>query len=229
MPVSSVGAAAPATHSTPTPKADNCLVALVKKVWNAIKTIFCTIFCCCSPADAALSGTSRIAKIKQIADEKGVVQFYQQKETPLTALFGNFHPCKIHYKRLTYKNAEAAYQAAKSNNPKVRKQFCNLTGNQAWKKGQSLSSQGDSVKVMIEIVHAKFSQNPELKTALLATGKAKLVEHIPVKGRDKFWGDDNDGTGDNMLGQVLMFVRHKLGGEGDPSDDPSLWGYPPEA
>ena len=65
---------------------------------------------------------------------------------------------------------------------------------------------------MREVVKAKFSQSSELKELLLATGNAFLVEHIPVKGRDAFWGDDHDGTGQNWLGFILMETRGHLGG-----------------
>jgi predicted NAD-dependent protein-ADP-ribosyltransferase YbiA (DUF1768 family) len=49
---------------------------------------------------------------------------------------------------------------------------------------------------------------------LLATGTAYLVEHNEVVGRDTFWSDNHDGTGQNRLGVVLMALRKKLGGHG---------------
>ena len=38
----------------------------------------------------------------------------------------------------------------------------------------------------------------------MATRGAKLVEHTR---NDSYWGDGGDGTGKNMLGQVLMSLR----------------------
>ena len=42
---------------------------------------------------------------------------------------------------------------------------------------------------MVTALHAKFTQNPELRDYLLATVDAKLIEHTK---RDKYWGDGED-------------------------------------
>ena len=42
---------------------------------------------------------------------------------------------------------------------------------------------------------------------LLSTGDAKLVEHTE---NDSYWGDGGDGSGRNMLGQILMQIRTEL-------------------
>lgn len=66
--------------------------------------------------------------------------------------------------------------------------------------------------------YAKFSQNPELKAALLATGDAIIAEASPY---DKIWGiglkaTDPDSQnpkkwqGRNLLGKALMRVREEL-------------------
>lgn len=66
--------------------------------------------------------------------------------------------------------------------------------------------------------YAKFSQNPELKAALLATGDAIIAEASPY---DKIWGiglkatdpDSQHPTkwkGQNLLGKALMRVRDSL-------------------
>jgi predicted NAD-dependent protein-ADP-ribosyltransferase YbiA (DUF1768 family) len=47
----------------------------------------------------------------------------------------------------------------------------------------------------------------------LATADAKIVEHTT---NDSYWGDGGDGSGRNMLGQVLMRVREELHGDGSP-------------
>jgi ribA/ribD-fused uncharacterized protein len=65
------------------------------------------------------------------------------------------------------------------------------------------------VQVMTEAVLAKFSQHEDLRTLLLATDDALLVEHTD---NDAYWGDGGDGSGKNMLGQVLMRVRDQLRG-----------------
>jgi ribA/ribD-fused uncharacterized protein len=67
----------------------------------------------------------------------------------------------------------------------------------------------ESVKdqVMLEAVRAKFTQHEDLKALLLGTGNALLVEHTV---NDRYWGDGGDGSGRNMLGQILMRVREEL-------------------
>jgi ribA/ribD-fused uncharacterized protein len=60
---------------------------------------------------------------------------------------------------------------------------------------------------MREAVRAKFTQHPELLALLLATGDAHLVEHT---ANDSYWGDGGDGSGNNMLGRILMQLRDGL-------------------
>lgn len=77
---------------------------------------------------------------------------------------------------------------------------------------QPLRRDWEAVKidVMRKAVEAKFTQHEELKTLLLSTAEAKLVEHTE---RDDFWGDGGDGRGKNMLGRILMQVREGLRGK----------------
>jgi ribA/ribD-fused uncharacterized protein len=63
------------------------------------------------------------------------------------------------------------------------------------------------VDVMRRAVRAKFTQHTELRAILLETADAILVEHT---ARDAFWGDGGDGSGRNVLGQILMEVREEL-------------------
>ena len=62
-------------------------------------------------------------------------------------------------------------------------------------------------KVMYEIVLAKFTQNPDLKEKLLATGDEHLEEGNTWG--DTIWGTV-DGVGENRLGKILMRVRDEL-------------------
>lgn len=65
---------------------------------------------------------------------------------------------------------------------------------------------------------AKFTQHADLKEILSSTQGAGLVEHT---GNDRYWGDGGDGTGRNMLGQLLEEVRTHLG------SGASIWCAPP--
>ena len=49
---------------------------------------------------------------------------------------------------------------------------------------------------------------------LMGTGDAKLVEHTE---NDDYWGDGGDGSGKNMLGQILMRIRAELEDEAQKS------------
>jgi ribA/ribD-fused uncharacterized protein len=61
--------------------------------------------------------------------------------------------------------------------------------------------------IMREALRAKFSQHPDLRSMLLGTAEAKLVEHTE---NDSYWGDGGDGRGKNRLGQLLMELRSEL-------------------
>jgi ribA/ribD-fused uncharacterized protein len=61
--------------------------------------------------------------------------------------------------------------------------------------------------VMRLAVYEKFTQHADLKSILLSTGDAELVEHT---SNDSYWGDGGDGSGKNMLGKILMETRERL-------------------
>jgi hypothetical protein len=61
--------------------------------------------------------------------------------------------------------------------------------------------------IMREVLEAKFTQHQGLRSLLLDTGDAELIEHTR---NDRYWGDGRDGSGKNRLGQLLMELRTKL-------------------
>jgi ribA/ribD-fused uncharacterized protein len=61
--------------------------------------------------------------------------------------------------------------------------------------------------IMREALAAKYTQHAGLRSLLLSTGDAELVEHT---ANDRYWGDGGDGTGKNRLGQLLMEMRMQL-------------------
>lgn len=63
------------------------------------------------------------------------------------------------------------------------------------------------LRVMREALFLKFTQNPELKAALLATEDRRLEEQGRM--RTEFWSH----TGQNMLGRLLMELRAQLAGQ----------------
>ena len=61
--------------------------------------------------------------------------------------------------------------------------------------------------IMREALQAKFRQHPSLRSLLLQTGDAELIEHTR---NDSYWADGEDGSGKNRLGQLLMELRAEL-------------------
>ncbi len=119
----------------------------------------------------------------------------------------NFADTEVCVNGLTFCNAEAAFQAMKTVEPKIRASFCTMTARQAKAAGRKVPLRKDweQVKnsVMKKVLIAKFS-NPSLRTLLLGTGDAELVEGN--RWNDTYWGVCN-GVGQNMLGKLLMEVR----------------------
>lgn len=63
------------------------------------------------------------------------------------------------------------------------------------------------VDLLKEAVRIKFESYPNLERLLLSTGEEELIEANPD---DYFWGEGKDGSGKNMMGQILMEVRTYL-------------------
>jgi ribA/ribD-fused uncharacterized protein len=98
-------------------------------------------------------------------------------------------------------------------NPKAQKALGRKIRNfddQKWKQ--------NCMRIVYEGNLAKFSQNPELKAALLSTGNKILVEASPL---DFIWGIgmhfDDEGVDDpanwkgtNLLGQAITLVKQEL-------------------
>lgn len=61
--------------------------------------------------------------------------------------------------------------------------------------------------IMRKCVLRKFETHADIREILLATGDEEIVENAPG---DYYWGCGKDGSGKNMLGQILMEVREIL-------------------
>jgi len=164
-------------------------------------------------------------------NEKGdkLVCFY--KSGP-TEFLGNFAQCPsgVTIWGETFQCSEAAFQwrkfylaAMQKNRPDVLadpnlEKFKTCTGEEAYKLKRYFentypdvnvsgwASKGVRDDVMWEVLHAKFSQNPDLMALLQATDSAYLMEHNQAS-RDNYWSDNHDGSGKNMLGKMLMALR----------------------
>ncbi len=129
----------------------------------------------------------------------------------------NFFVAPFVYDRVRYNTVEAAFQAAKCASPGDRMQFASLDPGRAKHLGRrvALRSDWEQVKdgVMLELVRAKFSQNPDLKEALLATGDKELVEGNDW--HDNYWGrcrcpKCRGKSARNQLGRTLMAIREEF-------------------
>ena len=72
-----------------------------------------------------------------------------------------------------------------------------------------LRSDWEQVKddIMRKGVLRKFETHADLRDILLSTGEQPIVENAPG---DYYWGCGKDGSGKNMLGQILGEVREIL-------------------
>lgn len=121
----------------------------------------------------------------------------------------NMYPCKVTDEYdLEYSCVESAYQAAKTDNPDERIPFTHMDGVTAKKAGRKLrlTSDWDSKKVdvMRTLLHKKFAE-PNLMARLQAV-HGEIVEDNTWY--DTFWGRCR-GTGQNMLGKLLMEIREE--------------------
>lgn len=127
------------------------------------------------------------------------------------AFLSNFYDAPVEYEGLVFQNNEAAFQAMK--NPAQAHKFTDIGAKSAKRLGRQVELRNDweHVKecIMYEICLAKFTQHPDLKEKLLATGDKFLTE-------GNYWGDTEwgicGGKGKNKLGKILMRVREELRG-----------------
>lgn len=123
----------------------------------------------------------------------------------------NFHMAPVYFESIEYPSTEHAYQAAKTTNIQIRKEFLNLTCGEAKRKGQvvEMRENWDVIKydIMFMVVFDKFYRHADLREKLLNTD-LKYLEETNHWG-DKYYGVC-DGEGLNVLGKILMDVRKIL-------------------
>ena len=128
--------------------------------------------------------------------------------------FSNFSPHEIKLNGLKWPTTEHYFQAQKFADTE-HEEIIRLAKSPmiAARMGRSrerpLRADWESVKddIMREAILAKFTQHQKLRSLLLATGEAELVEHTR---NDSYWGDGGDRNGRNRLGELLMELRERL-------------------
>ena len=128
------------------------------------------------------------------------------------AFLSNFYPSPLTYEGISYPTVEHAFQAQKTFDETERKKIaqCKKPGRaKGLGRKVKLRQDWESVKVgiMTEIIRIKFESDEELKTLLLETGTAKLIEGNTWN--DRFWGVCG-GKGKNWLGRILMQIREEF-------------------
>jgi len=130
------------------------------------------------------------------------------------ALFSNFSESTIVIDGLSYPTVEHYFQSQKFSDLQYREKIRNApTPNVAKILGNSkklpIRSDWDTYrnKVMMVALTAKRDQNAEFRRLLLSTGSRLLIENSPY---DYYWGCGRNGTGNNMLGTMLMRIRASM-------------------
>ncbi len=139
------------------------------------------------------------------------INFYSTKD--VYSDFSNFAAFPIELDGLRWPSSEHYFQAQKFNGQPfaeaIRNAVSPMKAAQMARKQPGLRGDWESVKddVMRTALHAKFTQHRSLYALLLGTKDALLVEHTV---NDSYWGDGGDGSGKNMLGQLLVELRAQL-------------------
>ena len=139
------------------------------------------------------------------------INFYSHRNKQ-TGFLSNFFGAPFVLAGETWPSSEHYFQGMKTGDPKRRELIRHAaTASKAAKMGRARKAtkirpdwEQVKIKTMLDACLAKFTQDPKLEKLLVATGDAILIEHTT---RDSYWGDGGNGSGNNMLGKVLMEVR----------------------
>lgn len=145
------------------------------------------------------------------------IRFYRASERPFGA-FSNLYRRPIEFEGEVFVTSEHAYQAGKARKPEVRRWLMEAPtpallamaahGLYYWDVAPGWSK--TKFARMRGVLLAKFTQHEDLHALLLSTGDTRLVESATVDNEvNRLWGEVN-GSGRNMLGQLLMEVRCEL-------------------
>jgi ribA/ribD-fused uncharacterized protein len=141
-----------------------------------------------------------------------VIHFYHIGEE--YGCFSNFSPHPLRLDGKVWPTSEHYFQAQKFEDFRLQESIRRtrspmIAARMGRDRKKPLRPDWEAVKVevMRRGVRAKFTQHEDLRALLLATEDATLVEHTE---NDSTWGDGGDGSGQNLLGLILMEVRAEL-------------------
>jgi ribA/ribD-fused uncharacterized protein len=149
------------------------------------------------------------------------IRFYRVSDA--YGCFSNFSPHPITLDGKAWPTSEHYFQAQKFEDEQHQEAIRTtkspmIAARMGRDRKKTLRPDWEAVKIsiMTDAVRAKFTQHDDIRAILLGTADARLVEHTT---NDSYWGDGGDGSGKNMLGQVLMRVRDELRGS---SSEPAV-------
>ena len=143
------------------------------------------------------------------------LRFYKAYKVGNTTGFSNFSAHSVWLERFdkTFDTSEAAFNAFKdplnkeyierlveAKTPFIAKDIskrCNLRSD--WYERRE--------EFMTEVIYAKIQQHKDFKQNLINSCLRPIIHHTR---KDKFWGDGPEDNGQNILGKILMNIRHKL-------------------
>jgi ribA/ribD-fused uncharacterized protein len=145
-------------------------------------------------------------------NDNNVINFYLANGE--YGCFSNFSRHRVFLKDRVWKTSEHYFQAQKFAGTEFEEKVrLAPTPKEAAELGRNrkfpLRKDWETVKddVMRDALRAKFTQHEDLRRILLGTKDATLVEHT---ANDNYWADGGDGSGQNMLGRLLMELREEL-------------------
>ena len=146
-------------------------------------------------------------------DNSSPIHFYHSDQT--WGAFSNFSQHAVYLQGKIWRTTEHFYQAQKFTDPVLQERIriaaspmlAKEIASQLEVKHLQEDWYNKKEKAMWQAITAKFTQHPELKELLLSTEQRNIAEHT---NNDSYWGDAEDGSGLNRLGELLMQLRSQL-------------------
>ena len=143
------------------------------------------------------------------------LRFYKAYKIGNTTGFSNFssHSVYLEKFRIKFDTSEAAFNAYKDpKNIKYVESLANATTPFIAKDLSKRCVLRDDwyerrEEFMTEVIYSKVLQHEDFRTNLIHSYLRPIIHHTR---KDKFWGNGPDGGGQNILGKILMNIRHKL-------------------
>lgn len=142
----------------------------------------------------------------------GNIRFYHSDQP--WGEFSNFSRHSVFLEGVSWRTVEHYYQAQKFSDKELQRAIRlsptpTLSKALATEHRLKRMADWDSKKddVMLKALNAKFVQHPELGELLKDTGARRIVE---LTANDDYWGEAEDGSGFNRLGELIMQVRSKM-------------------